>query len=424
MKPEIFKYKNGYDYDEYKIMCDRFKKVRFPFLGDYSANSLLADYIFSISMDRMRFGVKNTLRRFFGGMFTYSYKASNVNKNATVFVFSLDGVGRPDYVRAIKKVAAQCDEATVLLIDRTHPKLNIKRILCFIPELCWAYQINKIVCNFNISLDMAIYLYRAKHDGLDLYEKIKCFKPNGIVTFCDFTPIEGLLTQRVRKDGIKTATLQHGNGNNIFYGSCSDYYLANSRFSCQSVIECGIPDDKVLVIGPMKYAGEKYEYKKINSIQKIGIVFDGADNYPHNAEMIQVIHEAVKGEDIKCCIRFHPNNKREDYKSYLFDNDVIYDDLQEFEKDIDLCLVYNSSMYTDMIFKRIPVYRFKNGKVDLFQSIQDEGFTNKEELLQIFQNLIEEFDKIITEQKKIYDVIFGLECQADSYRRFFEETFK
>ena len=89
--------------------------------------------------------------------------------------------------------------------------------------------------------------------------------------------------------------------------------------------------------------------------------------------MLNVIHDVLNGYDGICCIRFHPNNRRDDYLPYLKETDIVYDDLAEFERKIDICVVYNSSMYTDMIYKKIPVYRFKNGKIDLFTELGDRG---------------------------------------------------
>lgn len=108
----------------------------------------------------------------------------------------------------------------------------------------------------------------------------------------------------------------------------------------------------------------------------------------------------------------------------MFESDEVYDDLSEFETSIDICIVYNSSMYTDMIYKKILVYRFKNGKVDLFLGLNDKGFSNSEELSVLLADIEIDRNEYIKRQEILYDQIFGTECQTDSYKKFFNEKFR
>jgi hypothetical protein len=418
-----FQYSGEYEYSEYSEMCKFINDVKLLSFGDLKKDSILADYVFSISMKRMQFGWKNTLRRMLGGLFTYTYNCKDSSSNSTVFVFTGDVVNRPDYVQGFNKVAEQCHGSMKIYIDRSNLQFRPARIPGIALELLWAFEINKKIHHFATSLDMATYLFRAKYDARVLMKKIDKLSPKRVVTFCDLMPIEGTLTQMLFKKHIVTATMQHGNGNNIFYGSCSNYYLANSEISKANAIECGMSDNKVVVLGPMKYAGDRYNYKPLKAIRNLGVVLDGALNLPNNIQMIKTVHEAVGDSNICCCIRFHPNNKREDYQPYLMDCDKVYDNLEEFERDIDACIVYNSSMYTDMIYKKILVYRFKNGVIDLYPELQDRGFTNAAELKSILDQIVHRNEFCITEEEKLYNAIFGSHCTDQSYKQFFDKSF-
>ena len=261
---------------------------------------------------------------------------------------------------------------------------------------------------------MAAALYRAKKSAELLNELIMSIMPSQVTVFCDAWACENALVQLLKKENIRTATLQHGNGTDIFLGVCSDYYLANSLLSRNNAIKCGIPSEKIIVTGPMKYAGDIFENKN-TSLKTIGVVFDGAQNLQNNLEMIDIVHDALGNK--QCCIRFHPNNKREDYKGHIHETDCICDSLEEFENRIDLCIVYNSSMFTDMIYKKNPVVRYKNGKVDLFPELSDKGFTNSEELKQI----ILEFNNENFKQSQIdlYNKVYGDTCNNMSYKNYF-----
>lgn len=414
----MLKYKSGYSYDEFSEMCDQFKTVKLPVFGHYDVNRVLAEYIFGYSMKRFPTSIKNTFRRMIASMFTYNIEVSG--NSGVAFIFTGDGKGRPDYIEALDKVVKQADSAIKVVLDRKRLHFRITYIPGLFIELLWALQLNRLIHNFDVCMDMAVSLYRAKKQGESIYLELRKRRVKKVVTFCDLWAIESIITQQANKDRLITATLQHGNGTDILYGSCSKYYLANSKLSRQNCIIAGIPENKIIIAGPMKYAGEVYSYPNAVSMRRIGVVFDGAQNFENNVEMLNVIHDALIGYDGTCCIRFHPNNRRDDYLPYLKDTDIVYDNLAEFEQKIDICVVYNSSMYTDMIYKKIPVYRFKNGKIDLFTELEDRGFSNSDELQKIFQRIQSEPDAVLQEQLGLFNQVFGSECTAVGYREFFE----
>ena len=411
MTNKLFQYSQGYDYQEFSAMCDRFQNVNllcFP----YDVASALSEYVFGYSMQRFPTGKKNVLRRFLGAMFCYPM--SVIGEGATAFLFTGDGIGRPDYLDCLRAAAGQCENASLWIMDRRKPQLRAKCIFGMGLVLLWALRLNRVVHHIAVSLDLATGLYRAKNQGEAIFHKMQAKGIQKLVTFCDAWSTEGVTTQLAKKIGIPTATLQHGNGTEILYRSCSDYYLANSLLSRENCLIAGMPTEKIVVTGPMKYAGQEFACSKITKVQRMGVVFDGAQNFENNIEMLNVVHDAIADTDVRCYLRFHPNNRREDYGSYLLPSDVVCDDLAEFERTIDFCVVYNSSMFTDMIFKRIPVCRFKNGKVDLFPQLQDTGFRDANTLRAILSDVTSAPDAL-------YEQVFGADCGSNRYRRFFDE---
>jgi len=124
---------------------------------------------------------------------------------------------------------------------------------------------------------------------------------------------------------------------------------------------------------------------------------------------------------IRCLIRFHPNNRREDYAPFLNEADEAADSLEAFESAIDLCVVYNSTMYTDMIYKHIPVVRFKNGKTDLYPDLADKGFSSATELRGVLTQMRSEPESFRQSQELLYKQVFGASCGPDSYRDFYRD---
>ncbi len=418
MNHPFFSYTQGYNYKEFACMCDCFHSVKLPGFS-YEVKAVLSEYVFGYSMQRFPVGKKNVLRRMMGAMFSYPLRVNG--EGNTAFLFTGDGIGRPDYVKCLEMVAAQCDTASQWVMDRKKPCLRANYLLGMLLIPVWALRLNRILHNFMISLDFAAGLYRAKKQGELIFKQMQRAGVRSVVTFCDAWSIESVVAQAANRAGMVTATLQHGNGTEIFYGSCSKYYLANSLLSRENCLEAGIPAERVIVTGPMKYAGQKFDYPDIDRVHTVGVVFDGAQNFENNVQMLEAVHSALVGTNIRCCIRFHPNNNREDYAPYLGQMDIICDDLAEFEDTIDLCVVYNSSMFTDMIYKHIPVCRFKNGKVDLFPQVQDTGFRDGETLRTMLKGMEMDLQGSLAGQKALYDLIFGDDCKSDSYGRFFSE---
>lgn len=415
---ERFSYTRGYNYREFAELCDRFRTVKlngFP----YAVASVVSEYVFGYSMQRFPTRKKNVLRRFAGTLFCYPVTVTGTGK--TAFLFSGDGVGRPDYLQCLQATAAQCDSPSLWVLDRTRPRLRIANFFGPIRTVLWALKLKKITGEFMIALDFAAGLYRAKKQGESIFRQLQNSGIQKLVTFCDAWSIESVVTQLANGAQMPTATLQHGNGTEIFYGSCSNYYLANSLLSRENCLTAGIPSEKIVVAGPMKYAGQAFTYRNTTEIRNLGVVFDGAQNFENNVQMVKAVREAIAGTDIRCHLRFHPNNRRKDYAPYLQPSDVICDDLAEFERTVDLCVVYNSSMFTDMIYKHIPVIRFKNGKVDLFPQVQDEGFENAETLRNVLAETSADEHGYAAKQAALYRQVFGEECGEDGYRRFFCE---
>ena len=102
----------------------------------------------------------------------FLYPVIKEGNGDTVFIFTGDANGRPDYVHCIRKVKTQCDYSVLYIMDRTKPQFIINHIFSFVSELIWAVKLNSINHDFNISFDMAVGLYRAKKQGEYIYKII------------------------------------------------------------------------------------------------------------------------------------------------------------------------------------------------------------------------------------------------------------
>ena len=415
-----FDYQNGYTYAEYKQMCDSFADVRLPFAKGIPVQYLLADYVFCVSQNRIQTGAKNVLKRYLGCFFTYAFEETKSENAAdTAIVFTGDGKQRKDYVYSVEKIKEQIDGADVFCIQRDKKHFSLSNFFASTCLPFWACALKKKTGSFRLAWDAAVSLFRAIRQAKKLYKKrLKGYSK--IVTFCEQWSIDAAVTQLAKKDGKKTITLQHGNGTEIFYTVTSDNLLCSSVGSKNNAIACGVDEGKIVVCGPMKYAGERYAYHPPARVQKIGVVFDGADNFQNNIELLQIAHAWSEKNGAVCLVRFHPSNDRTQYAEFMRQTDIVCEDLPSFEKQIDACLVYNSTLYTDMLYKKIAVYRYQNGKINLFPELNDTAFDSEEKLDGILNRLICQPSEALDEQLALRKQVFG-DVDENAYANFFND---
>ncbi len=417
----LFTYSGKYDFDEYSAMCNAFSNIKLCFLRGFKTEHLVSSYIFNYSTKRIPLGKKAVFRRIVGSLFDSPFSSEGVGENCLVYTGG--ETKREDYFTQVKSISSCWENSTLLTYGFAKKKIKPFRIFDIGIVFVWAIKLNKKIHNYSVALDMANSIYRNIKTAKKLYRIVKKNKTKKLIAFCDAWGIDNILVQCAKSDGIKTATLQHGNGTDIMYSIDSDCFVANSKLSYSNLVNCGFDFDKIFVAGPMKYIGKNYEYRKNSLVRDIGIVFDGANNFENNADMLDVVHRALPEKGYKFHIRLHPNNKAEDYAEHFSKQDIIENDLEYFESIIDLCIVYNSSMYSDMVYRKIPTIRYKNNKIDLYPDLKDEGFSCVKELKELFAKIDNDYNLFIMEQQEIYGQVFGKECDSKSYECFLNEVF-
>lgn len=418
MTRESFSFNNGFNFKEFKDLCKLFSEVKlYKFV---KSDLLLTDYIFCLAMKRIFIDKKSILKRLLASIFNFQVQSYTIGTGENAFVFTGDKYMRPDYLRSIENVAREAKDASLFLIDRKSIKFSIKNILRFPIIFIWANKLSVIVDDKWISLDMAVSVFRSVNQANLFIKDIKKLKSERIVTFCDQWSIENAITQIAKIQGYKTATLQHGNGKEIFAGFCSDFYLANSVLSKNNAIKCGVPKEQIVMVGPMKYAGKEYQYFEKNLFSKIGIIFDGLDNFKSNLAMLKVAHNLAKKIGVECYIRLHPSNNIADYKQYISKYDIICDNLNEFETVPDFYIVYISTMYTDMIYRKKVVFRYITENSYMYSDLNDITFSNEEELENLIIQARSNYRKVVQNQMSIRKDIYGEDEGMNKYQKFFE----
>ncbi len=314
MKSKLFQYTHGYGFTEYKSICEKFKNIKLKFAHEFMINGLLASYIFGYITNRFQTKVPNIFKRFLGSFFVYPIKMEE-HGSKTAILFT--GPDRIDYWQNVHSVAREGKNISIISLDRTKPKIRFQNFFCLVKEVIWAFQLNSIVHNMKISFDMAISVYRtivqAKY--IDIYIEKRNIK--NIICFCDQWECENAVVQLVSKKGGVTATLQHGNGTEIFYPVPSRYFLSNSKLSAERAIKLGLPAEKIIVAEPMKFIGKQFKFSSPYVFQNIGVVLDGGFSYESNSKMIVWVEELAKKHQITCTLKFHPSTNIDEYVAII-----------------------------------------------------------------------------------------------------------
>lgn len=226
-----------------------------------------------------------------------------------------------------------------------------------------------------------LYLHYLKncHDLLALVRG----KPVVIVVFAEMQPLDRILSMLAREEGIPCATLQHGiyaEYNNIETVNRYNYqplfvsdFLAWGRRTSELIARYA-PHVKVHVCGkPTLKTLRRPETKAVPNYDFV-VILDQNIFEAENQKMIDIVHAALGRSGMRIALRFHPQNKVEDYQTCGFETIQGDDWLQSR-----VCIGHTTSFLVDILQIGIPVLRYDSGAESAFVEERIE-FTNAEEL--------------------------------------------
>ncbi len=394
-------------------------------LKEFDFSKIANDYILSRSVNKISITILHRLKRFLSVLFKYRYlltikRESDNKRNKVIFIFTGDAERRPDYTESFGNFIAPVENADIFMINRKRFSLSLYNSINFYKLLVWALQLFRDgFCLFD-SLDISAFTYRAITEGYHLFKMIDINSVYLFVSFCDQWNIDSAITQMMKNIGIHTATLQHGSGDIFFYGSSSDYFLTTSYLHKLRGISCGLDPMKIIVVGPMRYIGSNFKYQKNPRKKNIGIVFDGGDNIARNLLLINYAQQVSSMYDMDCCYRLHPSIEIQEYIPFIDKLERVFFDLSSFLEAVDVCIVCDSSLYIDLVFKKIVSYRYLDSTKDLYPEISGEVFSDLKSLDELFRLYHYDYEKCIEKQKSLYKQIFGVNELKNQYITFLE----
>lgn len=284
----------------------------------------------------------------------------------TMFLFSDSYANRADHRASFKKTAAVVRNRVDVIVSVKRIELNdlFSVWICFV----WMMQLKNIIPDFNQRLYYVSELYHAYAD--DRYIKRQLAKKNlkikTLVTFCDVHLIDSFITQRMKRTGVCTVTLQHGVVMDPWsvQHTKSDYYLAQSQFTIDTARKVGArAADRMIPAGLMMYADKKTipPAPEGSAIKTIGLFLDDERDGMRkiNIEMIKIASAYCKENGKKLLFRFHPFTDIGSYEKYMdagmCRNEVTLD---RFIGMIDAGIVHDSTVLLECLYVWKPMIMY------------------------------------------------------------------
>ncbi len=319
--------------------------------------------------------IKTILRCF---LRDYKYDFTKEMHGKILLFYSHEHARRKDYVNFMTDVSRLLDDTYLFTGKDTPFKIKIgKTAIGNLLKLAgWYRQICKIETNkLNkvYLLSKVSLAYRWKKELEYNWDTLKDIR--GLVTIFDAREYENILTQFLKSNGKRTATLQHG-----FFpviseqrgylaiastGFVSDEFWAWGEFSCENAVLSGLPRNICKPVGYPKSFKERSG--DIDDTKAMGIVLDGGESLlPYNKAIISIALDVAKKYNLKIVLKPHPNDKYDyvawlgDYKNYEISHETIFD----FGNKVNFSLCYASSAYIDLMAMGALIFRYRKDGIE------------------------------------------------------------
>lgn len=296
----------------------------------------------------------------------------------------------------------------------------------------WAVHIRKVARNLNEFLWMIVLLQQIYVVEKNL-SRLDISKYKLLVTYYDSLEPEAYMVQSFKNEDVKTATLQHGQ----FVAKCadtfidsgielrtfnSDYFLCWNKFTFDEAIKCGIPSEKLIIVGIWSYINKQRALcDKINK-GIFGVVLGHPSFEKENLKLIEAANILSEKYGMKYYLKLHPFYK-EDYfvkntNKFYLGNIQKGISILDYANQVDFTLIGSTSVFVELVYVGHDVFRYSSGEAnDKYKSIKiGKYFRTPNEIDSVYQK---EKDNDYTEQ--LFDYLCTVSDVTAKYNEFFEK---
>lgn len=371
-------------------MLNKMRCVKLQCLDHFNLDQLLFNTSQYAMESTLVKAVKDCIKRIIYNSFRLEYSGYHF----PLLMISYD-YNRADHTvlwKSIKDIFDEYDEITVREcgINRSN-LLNLKSIAISLGNFIRIFNTMRHVGNFKEALYLSGRLTElARMDNMLSKWNIR----NSVsIIFFDGGNYENLIVQHLKKLGIVTVTMQHGQP--VFHGMdtdrinqtmilnfSSDYVLVTGEYSKKQFMLGGVPEEAIGVVGSCRSIAQ---YADNNS--NVFSVFLDCPTYENSAKdnrkMIAVAEKVAKKKGFRYRIKLHPQDREDKY----YDLELEYGEFTESGKSITetleiskFAILHASGVYLDIISNGIKAYCMKTDFDFPLVEFDDDKFITLEEL--------------------------------------------
>ncbi len=291
------------------------------------------------------------------------------------------------------------------------------------------------ICNLwklkNINMQFKKKIYWVRVLGLTHLYCIKMKKilntksySYGLV-YNDSNPYENVLVQLMKQKGIYTATLQHGIFDKHGYwkglefrASVADDWLAWNPYTKELAMECGIPEEKIKVLGIPRYiipiTVDRKAEKRIFSI-----ILGEKSLLDENRKLIEFANILAREQGLKYFVRYHPTCKDGEYNTFIDKQFYVSrnnqgETVSEMCEKSDFSLVGSgTSMIIDLIYLKQPFLQY-------YEQWDGKEYRGRRNYFRNYEELKEQTPKgVIMPQKEVFDYYCTTVDVKGAYAQYF-----
>lgn len=377
-------------------------------------------------------GIRDFFKNELVQKYKYHYSISNDNK---MLLWYGTYWYRGDHYKAFESFSSQFPYSDFVRAEKLDkPVYHPFRVISGI-GLLLVWSIQSLTQGFSLrNLLYFLPFLKVAQDSDKSLKKINPSKYKLFVVYSDLSPDENCLVQYFNKEGIDTATLQHGafsikksrekyrfEGIQYIY-SKSKYFLTWNQYTVDMVNNAGYDTKNYVVLGMPKYINFISENLKQTEMKKgvFGVLLNvyAPDLDEQNKKMIKVANEIAERLNCKYVVRYHPTMDNKTYENLYSERFLEVDKtktIADHASSVDFTILGSSSALIELIFLNHPTFRLKTGDDDYFSDIPFGYFSTAEE----FTELYNDTSKLDSERSKIFEYLCTTYNIKENYDNFF-----
>lgn len=350
---------------------------------------------------------------------SYQFHINYVNKENKVVTLSYD-YGRKDHNESWNKFQNIIDKHNtidLLQIKKFHFS-ELKKIGEIIKSIGLAYKYYKRLKH------IPKFIYRLYFSAdiiplIEIYSKVLTFENTEGIFFCYFDGgyFESAIVQALKRKGIITITLQHGQP--VFHGLncdyinqavilnfCSDYIIVPGEFAKKQFLRGNIPEQKIVVLGSLR----ERRIQEVKPNNNFLVLLDGPtmpNARQKNITIISMAEELAEKRNMQYIIKPHPFDNSKEYELVQHSKGTIAQEactIKEVCNGCSFAIIHASGVMIDLVALGIKTFCMVD---DFYFPIADREldiFEGKEDLFLkvqkwLLMNSSEQIKYLTTEQQ-------------------------